>query len=82
MKAFRSLGCSVQSLAAIGKGCPDLLVSCRGAQHLVEIKDGAKCASAQKLTADQVRWHQGWKGQVHIVRSVSDAVDLVDGWAA
>ena len=38
VKAFRTLGCSVLSLAAVGKGVPDLLVSIKGITWLVEVK--------------------------------------------
>jgi Holliday junction resolvase len=36
--ALRGAGASVQSLAATGKGCPDLLVGWRGANLLMECK--------------------------------------------
>ena len=81
MRAFRKFGCQVQSLAAVGKGCPDLLIAARGALHLVEVKDGNKPPSAQQLTPDQTKWHKDW-GCVHIVRSVDEVVELVEEWAA
>lgn len=75
--ALRRAGCTVQSLAAIGKGCPDLLVSFGGHNVLVEVKDGGKVPSAQKLTEDQVKWHERWQAKVWIVRDVLDAADVV-----
>lgn len=75
--ALRRAGCTVQSLAAIGKGCPDLLVSFGGHNVLVEVKDGAKVASKQHLTADQEKWHARWQSKVWIVRDVLDAADVV-----
>jgi len=76
VKALRRIGCSVQSLAAVGKGVPDLLVG-YGKNILIEVKDGNKPPSAQKLTVDQVGWHESWRGQVAVVNSVDDALDLV-----
>lgn len=56
--ALRRAGCYVQSLASVGKGCPDLLVGRAGVWHLMEIKDGAKPPSARELTAAEFRWHE------------------------
>ena len=70
--ALRVLGCSVQPLHSVGKGCPDLLVGFRGKNILVEVKDGTKTKSARKLTPDQTKWHQHWAGQVAIVECIED----------
>lgn len=78
VQALRDAGCSVQSLAAIGKGCPDLLVcGPDGVLHLIEVKDGDKPPSARKLTPDQVSWHATWTGRVHVVTSVWEALAIV-----
>jgi hypothetical protein len=74
VQALRAVGATVQSLAAVGAGCPDLLVGYRGSNHLLEVKDLAKPASARKLTEDQVRWHATWRGQRLVVESVEDAL--------
>lgn len=79
VKALRAVGCSVQSLASIGKGCPDLLVGYRGVNYLIEVKDGAKCPSKQKLTPDEIDWHTTWRGNVHIVNSTDAALKIVFG---
>jgi hypothetical protein len=75
--AFRQIGASVQVLSAVGKGCPDVLVGFRGVNVLVEIKDGSKAPSAQKLTADQIAWHANWGGQVCVANSIQNAVEKV-----
>ncbi len=74
VKAFRQIGASVQILSAVGKGCPDTIVGFRGRNIFVEIKDGSKPPSEQKLTADQIRWHASWAGQRCVANSVEDAV--------
>ena len=79
VNALRQVGASVQSLAATGKGCPDLLVGFRGKNLLLEVKDGGKVKSARKLTEDQVVWHQTWRGKVYIVESVDQALNLLNG---
>lgn len=79
--ALRKAGASVQILSAVGQGCPDILVGfLAGSQRinlLMEIKDGEKVPSAQKLTPDQVVWHRDWQGQVIIVRSVDEALQAL-----
>ncbi len=79
VKALRSVGASVQSLASTGKGCPDLLVGFRGVNWLLEIKDGQKVKSARKLTDDQLVWHESWRGKVYVVESVDQALNLLNG---
>lgn len=74
---LRACGATVQSLAAIGKGCPDILVGHRGRNFLMEIKDGNKLPSARKLTPDQIEWHAAWKGVVITVNSVEEAIAVL-----
>ena len=77
VQALRSSGCSVESLAAVGKGVPDLLVGFRGQNFLVEVKDGAKPPSKRKLTPDQVTWHSEWRGQKAVVCNETEALTVV-----
>lgn len=80
--ALRKVGCGVIDLAAVGGGIPDLLV---GAPtwphklHLLEVKDGEKPPSARKLTPDQQRFHAEWKGEIHVVKSIDEALRAVLG---
>lgn len=74
---LRQVGCSVQSLAAVGGGVPDLLVGVGGINLLFEIKDGTKSMSRRTLTGPQKAWHGSWHGKVHTVDSVMAALDLV-----
>lgn len=68
--ALRAIGASVQHLSA--PGVPDLLVGFRGANMLLEVK-----RTKGKLTAPEAEWHNEWRGQVAIVRSVDDALRLI-----
>lgn len=79
VKALRQAGCSVQSLAAVGRGCPDLLIyaPARREHILAEVKDGSKPPSARELTPDQCEWHCNWRGPVQIVTSVDEALAMV-----
>jgi Holliday junction resolvase len=62
VSALRAAGASVQSLAGVGKGVPDLLVGFQGKTLLMEVKDGRKTPSARRLTEDQLKWHGAWRG--------------------
>lgn len=75
--ALRRAGASVQPLHAVGSGCPDILVGFRGVNLMVEIKDGNKPPSARRLTPDQVVWHDAWRGQVIVVKSVDEALTAI-----
>ena len=68
VEALLKLGCSVQSLAQVGDGCPDLLIGVAGINFLLEIKEpNAQFTDAQK------KWHRDWKGRAHVCRSIDDA---------
>lgn len=74
---LRSQGATVLILSAVGRGCPDLLVGLNKRNVLVEVKDGAKPLSAQKLTPDQLRFHSIWQGEIIILRGLADARNLI-----
>lgn len=73
INALRKVGASVVSLSAVGRGVPDLMVGYMGRNHLLEVKDGSKPPSAQKLTPTQVEWHRDWRGSAVVVNSVEAA---------
>jgi hypothetical protein len=77
VRALRHAGVSVQSIADVGNGCPDLLCGFRGANWLFECKDGRLPPSRRSLTADEDRWHKLWRGQVCVVESIEDAWRLI-----
>jgi hypothetical protein len=68
----------VLSLAAIGKGCPDLLISIPGGHtFLAEIKDGSKPHSKRQLTPAQKLFHEKWVGAIVVIHSVEEALTIV-----
>ena len=77
VSALRAAGATVQSLAAIGKGVPDLLVAFRDGMYLLEVKDGAKVPSKRVLTGDQVTWHAAWGCRVHVVHTPEQALAAI-----
>ena len=77
VEALRRAGCTVQSLAAIGDGTPDLLVGYDGRNLLVEVKDGSKSPSRRRLTPDESTWHTAWAGQVAVASTVAEALAVI-----
>jgi hypothetical protein len=75
MVALRQLGFTVQSLATVGNGCPDLLVGRNDKNILLEVKDGRKSPCQRLLNPAQQKWHQHWKGQVKVVCDERQAID-------
>ena len=69
---FKKLGCSVLSLAAMGKGVPDLLVATKGITWLVEVKSGKG-----KENALQQEWAENWKGARALVRDAQGVETVV-----
>ena len=77
--ALRRVGAAVTSLAAVGHGVPDLLVSYRGQWIVLEVKDGDKPPSARRLTLDEAAWCQQQHAPVWVVASVDDALAALGG---
>lgn len=85
--ALRYAGASVLLLHQVGGGCPDILVGlsreCQRCglestyNYLVEIKDGEKVLSKQKLTPDEQEFFDNWRGQVEVARSIDEALRIV-----
>lgn len=76
VSALRRAGATVQSLATVGHGCPDLIVFYRGL-YLVEVKDGSRPPSERKLTGDQEEWIKRWGGPVYVVTSPAEALKAI-----
>ncbi len=73
--ALRGVGASVALTHPLGGGFPDLTVGFRGVNYLLEVKnlDG----KGDRLTDDERRWHDEWRGRVHVVRTVDEALKRI-----
>lgn len=77
VRALRGLGAYVRIISQ-GDGIPDLLVGYRGRTVLIEVKDGDKVPSAQKLTTAEEKFHMEWTGDTCvIVNSVESALQVL-----
>lgn len=76
--ALRKCGAKVYVASSFGKGFPDLVVGYQGRFVLLEVKDGSKPPSAQKLTKDQEKFHTEWTGlPLFVVNSIHEAFRVV-----
>ena len=73
--AIRDLGWTVQHLHSLGQGCPDILVGAKGKNYLFEIKNPEYYDG--KLPADEQEWHDMWRGQVDVVETIEDILEVV-----
>lgn len=79
VEALRAVGCKVLSLAAIGKGVPDLLVRRPFGLGLVllEVKNGKRPPSRQRLRPGQRVFAAEWGEVVRTVKNVHEALEAV-----
>lgn len=76
VNTFRSMGISTAITSSAGDGFTDLVIGYGGLTVLVEVKDGKKPPSAQKLTPAQQRFHSSFLGAITTINSVEKAVIL------
>lgn len=75
--ALRKAGCSVLSLATVGAGVPDLLVSYQGFTALCECKTGKAI-----LNEAQSEFARKWQGTVFVANTPEMAVEkFFAAWA-
>lgn len=74
VKALRDVGAKVQHLHAVGEGCPDLLVATGKRTFLLEVK-----MPGENVNKQQAEFIQSWPGEIHIVRTIEEAVAAVVG---
>ena len=72
---IRALGWTVQHLHSLGQGCPDILVGAEGTNYLFEIKNPEYYDG--KLPDDEKEWHDMWRGQVDVVETIEDILEVV-----
>jgi Holliday junction resolvase len=78
VNALRGRGASVQSLAAIGRGCPDLLIGIHGINIVAEVKAHKAGTVAGEPNPDQARWIAEWRGVAVVIRDLEDVGRVVE----
>lgn len=74
---LRAAGAFVQSLATIGKGCPDLLVAYRGRWYPIETKPSKGGTRDTALREAQVAWWLASKIDPAVARTIDDALRII-----
>lgn len=71
------IGVSVAVTHQLGAGFPDIVIGFRGVNYLIEIKDGSKPPSAQKLTPAEKEFHTGWQGQIDVANDLDEVLRII-----
>ena len=74
---FRKLGATVAHTHMIGQGFPDIVVGYKGVNYLVEIKDPRMPPSKRKLTPDEQKFFDAWKGAAFVIENEQHCKDLL-----
>ena len=77
VKELRSYGVTVQSLAEVGGGCPDILCGWMDQSFVFEIKNPEQPKSGRKLTRDEDQWIKAWRGQVAVIETAEEALRIM-----
>lgn len=75
--ALREVGASVHVTSQLGGGFPDIVVGWQRRTYLMEIKREKGSPSSQALTDDERKFHEEWRGQASVVRSVAEALKVL-----
>jgi len=78
IKELRKIpGLKVLILSSVGDGCPDFCVGWMGENYLFEAKNPDMPPSKRRLTPDEKRFHAQWTGQVDVVLTLRDVLDVL-----
>lgn len=66
---LRAVGATVQSLAPVGQGVPDLLVAYRGLNFLIEVK-----TPTGKVNKLQQAFHESWRAPIGVCTTPDEAL--------
>lgn len=75
VRQFRKLGWYVLIISQL-KNCCDIIVSKNGRTIAVEIKDGSKPPSQQKLSDGEIKFKNEWQGEYRLVNCAKDVIAI------
>lgn len=77
VQTLRDMYLSVAITSQLGDGFPDIVVGYGGKNYMFEIKDPEKVPSKRKLTEDERKFHNNWRGQINTVETVEDVLAVI-----
>lgn len=78
VQELRKRGISVLHTHQLGKGAPDIVVGYMNSNYLIELKDGNKSKSQQRLTKDELDFSLKWRGNYAVCNSLEQILLLID----
>jgi len=78
VQELRKRGISVLHTHQLGKGAPDIIVGYMNSNYLIELKDGNKSKSQQRLTKDELDFSLKWCGNYAVCNSLEQILLLLD----
>ena len=78
VKQLRDLGVSVLHTHQLGRSAPDLILGYRNENFMIELKDGNKTKSQQKLTPDEIKFQCEWGGNYAVCNSIEQILTTID----
>jgi Holliday junction resolvase len=78
VQELRKRGISVLHTHQLGKGAPDIIVGYMNSNYLIELKDGNKSKSQQRLTKDELDFSLKWGGNYAVCNSLEQILLLLD----
>lgn len=74
VKTLRAVGATVHITSQVGNGFPDLVCGIFGKNYLIEVKNKATYG---KLSTEQLIFRDKWKGKVHVVETIDEALKII-----
>ena len=78
VQELRKRGISVLHTHQLGKGAPDIIVGYMNSNYLIELKDGNKSKSQQRLTKDELDFSLKWRGSYAVCNSLEQILLRID----
>lgn len=78
VKVLCQLGVSVEDTSGAHKGFTDIVAGYKGVTVLVEIKNSENHPCKRKLTTEQIKVHERFKGAITVIETVEQAIALVE----
>jgi hypothetical protein len=77
VKALCKIGYSVFITSSLGNGFPDFVLGAHGKNYFFEVKDPLQSKYNRRLTNAENLFHLTWKGQVSVICTCQEAIDII-----